>query len=193
MFITSIQILFLLGAVMEFSFAATSIDPYGNGTEDGPTTATPVPYNVQIPPLDTPWIHLVGRNSWPDHPRPQLKRQRWQSLNGIWTFQPAGNITSVTETDIPLAPLQQETLIPSCIESALSGLQILDTMSMWFATTFEVPPGWDDQHVLLNFEAVDYESTIFVNGIQVSFHRGGYSRNKIDVTDFLWFDGPNDL
>lgn len=188
-----LQALVLLVAVTRSSLAAVSIGAFDNSRRNGSATATPVPYQVQVPPLDTPWTHQVGRNPWPAHPRPQLKRQRWQSLNGIWTFQSAGNITSVTENDVPPAPLRQETLIPSCIESALSGLQVLDTMSMWFATKFEVPPAWEDQHVLLNLEAVDYESTIFINGIRASFHRGGYSRNTIDVTDFVRFDGPNDL
>lgn len=185
--------LLLLVTVVKYTLAATSFAPFANNTRHSPANTTAVPYKVQVPPLDTPWTHLAGQNPWPDHPRPQLKRQRWQSLNGIWTFQSAGNMTSVSETDVPLAPLEQETLIPSCIESALSGLQILDTMSMWFATTFEIPPAWEDQHVLLNLEAVDYESTIFINGIQASFHRGGYSRNTIDITDLIQFDEPNDL
>ncbi|ROV96573.1 hypothetical protein VMCG_07789 [Cytospora schulzeri] len=172
---------------------AMSIGPFSNITRNSSATTSTVPYRLRIPPLDTPWTQLVGRNPWPDHPRPQLKRQRWQSLNGIWTFQSAGNVTSVAETDIPLPPLQYETLIPSCIESAISGLQSLDTTAMWFATTFEVPSGWDGQNIMLNFEAVDYESTIFINGIQASLHRGGYSRNTIDVTKLVRLDGTNDL
>ncbi|UKZ47693.1 hypothetical protein TrVGV298_001919 [Trichoderma virens] len=51
---------------------------------------SPVPYKVQTPPLDTEWTYKVGTNPWPEHPRPQLQRDAWQSLNGIWTFQPAG-------------------------------------------------------------------------------------------------------
>lgn len=115
------------------------------------------------------------------------------SLNGIWTYQSAGNAINVTEDDIPKAPLKYETLIPSCIESAISGLQELNTTSMWFATTFEVPSNWRDQNVLVNFEAVDYESTIFVNGKQVSVHRGGYSRNTVDLSDVIRINKKNEL
>ncbi|ROV90410.1 hypothetical protein VSDG_08463 [Cytospora chrysosperma] len=191
MFTPVLLSLWLLTAVMKCSLAV-SIPSFSNTTRNAATAAT-VPYQLQVPPLDTPWTNLVGLNPWPDHPRPQLKRERWQSLNGIWTYQSAGNVTSVTDADIPVAPFQYETLIPSCIESAISGLQVLDVSSMWFATTFDVPLGWGNQSVLLNFEAVDYESTIFINGIQASFHRGGYSRNTIDITNLVRTNGTNDL
>lgn len=151
-----------------------------------------MPYQLQTPPLDTPWTDQVGLNPWPEHPRPQLKRDDWVTLNGIWTYQGAGNATE--PGDVPCAPLQYETLIPSCIESAISGLQVLDTAAMWFATTFNVPSGWDSsRNVLLNFEAVDYEATVYVNGQEVSFHRGGYFRNTIDVTSYLSPNGTNEL
>lgn len=170
---------------------AAQSPPFSNGSCTG-SPSTPVPYQLQTPPLDTPWTDQVGLNPWPEHPRPQLKREDWVSLNGIWTYQSAGNATEVT--DVPCAPLQYETLIPSCIESAISGLQVLDTSAMWFATTFRVPPGWDSSRsVLLNFEAVDYEATVYVNGQQVSFYRGGYFRNTIDVTSYLSSNGTNEL
>lgn len=171
--------------------AAAQSSPIGNSSCTG-SPSTPVPYQLQTPPLDTPWTDQVGLNPWPEHPRPQLKRDDWVSLNGIWTYQSAGNATNVT--DVPCAPLQYETLIPSCIESAISGLQVLDTSAMWFATTFQVPAGWDSSRsVLLNFEAVDYEATVYVNGQQVGFHRGGYFRNTIDVTPYLSTNGTNEL
>ncbi|KUI66286.1 Beta-galactosidase [Cytospora mali] len=193
------QTLWLLIAIAKYSLA-TSTASFGNttiiperGGHNTSTVASTVPYKLQVPPLDTPWTHQVGLNPWPEHPRPQLKRDRWLSLNGIWTYQSAGDATSVTEADIPTSPLKYETLIPSCIESAISGLQVLNTTAMWFATTFEIPLSWDDQNVLLNFEAVDYESTVFINGILAGFHRGGYSRNTIDVTDLVQMGGTNEV
>lgn len=185
------QLLWPLVAVAKDSLAM-STTTFGNATRNSTSTTT-APYKLQIPPLDTPWTNQVGLNPWPEHPRPQLKRERWRSLNGIWMYQSAGNATSATETDIPLTPFCQETLIPSCIESAISGLQVLDTTAMWFGRTFEVPPEWGDRNVLLNFEAVDYEATIFINGIRASFHRGGYSRNTIDITRLVRLEGTNDL
>lgn len=62
----------------------------------------------------------------------------------------------------------------------------------WFRTTFKVPSGWSGQNVLLNFGAIDYEATVFVNGQQAGFNRGGYFRFAVDVTKYLQ-SGPNEL
>lgn len=48
-----------------------------------------------------------------------------------------------------------------------------------------MPQEWTGDRVLLNFGAVDYEATIFVNGHNVSLHRGGYTAFAVDVTDSL--------
>ncbi len=139
----------------------------------------PVPYKVQTPPLDTDWTYEVGTNPWPEHPRPQLQRDTWQSLNGIWTYRSA---SADGATDPPSGPLDRETMIPSCIESGLSGLQELNVTNMWFARDFKVPRSWSGKSIMLNFEAVDYQATVFVNGVKVGTNTGGYFRFSIDVT-----------
>lgn len=151
-----------------------------------PTATNAVPYQLQVPPLDTPWTDQVGLNPWPEHPRPQLKRENWLTLNGIWTWESVGNTNDTSGVGAPPAgPLGQEILVPSCIESAISGLQDLNTTQMWYETTFEVPSGWGNQNVLLNFEAVDYEHTVYIDGQQAGFFRGGYFRHTLDITQYL--------
>ncbi|KAK0662848.1 hypothetical protein DIS24_g1767 [Lasiodiplodia hormozganensis] len=156
------------------------------------STGAATPYQIQRPPLDTPWTGEVGTNPWPEHPRPQLQREAWKNLNGIWTYQAAAAFAPEIPA-LPSTPLNQEVLIPSCIESGLSGIQDLNTTNMWFATTFTVPRDWRGQNLLLNFEAVDYEATVFINGQAAGFHRGGYFRFTIDATKYVNFNGTNEL
>ena len=164
----------------------------GSGGGGDASAQTPVPYRPLAPLLDTPWTDKVGTDPWPQHPRPLLYRDQWQTLNGIWTFQPAGGSGDLANP--PAAPLDQEVLVPSCIESGLSGIMVSGLMHMWYATKFTVPSEWlEDQRVLLNFEAVDYEATVFLNGEQVGFHRGGYFRFTMDITDNVRLDGDNEL
>lgn len=177
--------------------SALSISPaaaqyYPNTTTTAPAGAAATPYQVQTPPLDTPWTYEVGTDPWPQYPRPQLRREAWKNLNGIWTFEPAPAFAAEVPA-VPSAPLAQEVLIPSCIESGLSGVQDLNTTNMWFATSFTVPSDWCGQSVLLNFEAVDYEATVFINGQQAGFHRGGYFRFTVDATQYVNFNGTNQL
>ena len=75
-------------------------------------------YAVKTPSLTTDWTYTVGTNPWPEYPRPQLARSDWQSLNGIWTYQ---NTTSLDGAPPFNQTLQNEVLVPSCLESGLSG------------------------------------------------------------------------
>jgi hypothetical protein len=177
----------------ETSLSASTLTKFPNATATTALDSTPtaIPYSVKTPPLDTPWTKKVGIHPWPEYPRPQLRRDSWKNLNGIWTYQPG---TGDGDADNPPSgSLAQEVLIPSCIESALSGIQELNVTDMWFATTFSVPKSWSKQSVLLNFEAVDYEATVFINGVKAGFHRGGYFRFTIDATELVKFDEENSL
>ncbi|GAB7360559.1 hypothetical protein MBLNU230_g0444t1 [Neophaeotheca triangularis] len=151
---------------------------------------TAIPYSVQQPPLDTPWTYSVGTNPWPEYPRPQLQRSKWQSLNGIWTYQNASSLDSAPPFGQTLA---NEVLVPSCLESGLSGIQGRDTTFSWFAREFEVPGEWAGDAVLLNFAAVDYEATVYLDGQQVAFHRGGYFAFVVDITDYVSAGGSHEL
>lgn len=158
----------------------------GNGTA--------TPYNVKEPPLTTPWTYNVGTDPWTEYPRPQRQRRQWKSLNGIWTYQNASSLDAVHAPPVGQT-LSHEVLVPSCLESGLSGIQGNRTIYSWFATQFTVPPDWTaaSQRIQLNFGAVDYEATIFINGQMANFHRGGYFEFSVDATPFLSPGGTNEL
>jgi beta-galactosidase/beta-glucuronidase len=149
-------------------------------------------YEVKTPHLTTPWTYEVGTNPWPQYPRPQLQRSDWKTLNGIWTYRNASSLNDVNSPPFNQT-LDSEVLIPSCLESSLSGIQGNFTLYSWFSTRFTVPSNWTSGNkVLLNFGAVDYETTVFINGQNASFHRGGYFAFTVDVTPYL-SSGSNEL
>jgi beta-galactosidase/beta-glucuronidase len=64
----------------------------------------------------------------------------------------------------------------------------------WYQTSFDIPSAWPSANkVLLNFGAVDYEATIYVNGQKVGSHTGGYFEFSFDVTNYLSANGTNEL
>jgi hypothetical protein len=77
-------------------------------------------YAVKQPPLTTPWTDKVGTKPWPEYPRPLLQRSDWKNLNGVWKYQNASDINAVQSPPFG-QDLAQEVLIPSCLESGLSG------------------------------------------------------------------------
>ena len=77
-------------------------------------------YAIKTPPLTTPWTDQVGTNPWPEYPRPQLQRAEWLNLNGIWTYQNASSLDALSTPPFNQT-LPNEVLVPSCLESGLSG------------------------------------------------------------------------
>ncbi|WP_394618574.1 AbfB domain-containing protein [Lentzea sp. JNUCC 0626] len=145
----------------------------------------------KTPPLSTPWTSQVSTtNPLPEYPRPQMTRPEWQSLNGEWEFlnpatDGAGNVNRYAAPPLGQT-LPERVLVPYPIESALSGIMRNDNRDlMFYRRTFTVPPNWNGRRVQLHFGAVDYEATVWVNGTQVTTHKGGYDRFEVDVTPQL--------
>ncbi|MGH3759503.1 LamG-like jellyroll fold domain-containing protein [Actinophytocola sp.] len=155
-------------------------------------TADPV-WQPGTPPLSTPWTDQVGPdNALPEYPRPQLTRERWRNLNGVWEFAAADDLTTP-----PVGQsLGERILVPYPIESALSGIQRSEDR-MWYRRTFDVPARWKagkaSERLVLHVGAVDYDATVWVNGTRVTTHRGGYDKFSVDITDALTGRGPQEL
>lgn len=134
-------------------------------------------------PLMTRWAKDVSpANVHPEYPRPQMVRKEWKNLNGLWQFASADEVK-----DAPIGKdLSGQILVPFCMESALSGVGKHHDKS-WYRRTFDVPKAWRDggKRVLLHFGAVDYESTVWVNGKELGKHIGGYDAFSYDITDSL--------
>jgi hypothetical protein len=144
------------------------------------------------PPLSTRWTALVGpNNALPEYPRPQLSREKWLNLNGLWGY--TGGPAKAGSTALPPeSDYREQILVPFPTESALSGIQRHDDQ-MWYRKVFEIPRDWDSQHVLLHFGAVDQIATVWVNKKQVARHEGGYTEFSADVTSALRPSGPQEL
>ncbi|EUC44022.1 glycoside hydrolase family 2 protein [Bipolaris oryzae ATCC 44560] len=149
-------------------------------------------YQIGFTPLKTEWTDTVGTSPWPEYPRPRLQRPDWKNLNGVWRYQ---NTQNGSDASPPFGQrLEKAVLVPFCLESALSGVTEKNRIWSWYSTSFEVPSSWPSgNNVVLNFGAVDYEATIFVNGQKAGFHRGGYFEFSVDVTSYLNANGTNEL
>ena len=127
----------------------------------------------------------------PEYPRPQMVREAWCSLNGVWEFEiDAGR--SGRERGLPVADhLTRSILVPFCPESELSGIGYKDFMpAVWYRREFTVPEAWAGQRVLVHFGAVDYDAEVWINGQSAGTHRGGYASFSLEITPFLR-DGAN--
>jgi len=141
-------------------------------------------------PLATRWAKDVSPDkAWPEYPRPQMVRKDWQNLNGLWDYA----ITA--KEDAQPKDWEGKILVPFPIESALSGVmkRVDEKQRLWYRRTFDVPAAWKGKRVLLHFEAVDWETTVTLNGKELGTHRGGYDPFSFDITDALKADGAQEL
>jgi len=136
------------------------------------------------------------------YPRPQLRREAWTSLDGTWQF-------AIDEHAIWSRPDEviwdRSIRVPFSPETRASGVAHTGFFrSCWYRRRFARPDIAPGHKVLLNFGAVDYEATVWINNQFVGRHQGGYTRFTFDVTPFLTaaaeqeivvlaYDDPQDL
>ncbi len=140
--------------------------------------------------IKTLWAGKVDpSNPLPEYPRPQMVREQWKNLNGLWDYAvlPKGSyIPSSYDGTI---------LVPFAIESSLSGVmkKVGENKELWYHRIFTVPAEWKNKKILLHFGAVDWKADIWVNGIKAGSHSGGYTPFAVDITSCLTKTGDQDI
>ena len=131
--------------------------------------------------IKTPWASEIDpENVHPEYPRPQMVRENWENLNGLWDY-------AITDLNATPNAADGEILVPFAVESSLSGVgrRITKENMLWYAREFTVPSEWNGQNIILHFGAVDWKAEVFVNGEYVGEHKGGYDPFSFDITSYL--------
>ena len=120
------------------------------------------------------------------HPRPQLARSRWLSLDGWWDFAFDDQDRGLSEgwqdgRDLPL-----RILVPFPYQSAKSGIGTTEIHEIvWYHRRFTPPPEWTFDDLLLHFGAVDYSTEVWVNGRMAGRNRGGHVPFSFNIAPYL--------
>lgn len=121
-----------------------------------------------------------------EYPRPQLMRDEWINLNGEWEFEIDNSVSGKEKEFYNRKSLDSKIIVPFCPESKLSGIGNKDFMyCVWYRKDIAIPETWKNKKVILNFGAVDYKTTVYVNGEEAGTHCGGYTSFSFDITKHL--------
>ena len=140
--------------------------------------------------LATPWMDKIDyERVLPEYPRPQMVREEWRNLNGLWDFAllPGDEERPRRYSD--------KILVPFPVESALSGVScsVSEKERMWYRLKFDIPSSWRNRRILLHFGAVDWEATVYINGREMEHHAGGYDGFSVDITSALKPDPAQEI
>lgn len=120
------------------------------------------------------------------HPRPQLQRARWRSLDGTWQFAFDDDERWTTPEQVVF---DRQIIVPYPPESGASGIAERGFHPVcWYRTVVDLERadrGSRGARVLLHFGAVDYAARVWVNGVLVVEHEGGHTPFSADITDAL--------
>lgn len=128
--------------------------------------------------MKTPWTDSVDRLApLPEYPRPQMVRGNWLSLNGPWEYAISAGGSFPAEYDGTIT-------VPFSPETELSGVgrTLHKGEFLWYRREISLPECFSERHVLLHFGAVDQTADVWVNGLKVMEHVGGYLPFEGDVT-----------
>ncbi len=120
-----------------------------------------------------------------------MERSDWICLNGQWDFSidPRAEV-SLPEHVVWNAKIQ----VPFSPETPASGIGNTGFFCVvWYHRSFDLPELGDGKRLLLHFGAVDYSATVWVNGVQVCTHDGGYTPFSVDITEVLRQGVPQEI
>ena len=114
-----------------------------------------------------------------EYPRMWMQRDSYTNLNGVWEYQ----ITALRAA--PVQNAWKKINVPFALGTKLSGApEILQPdQALWYRKQFSYQPSI--MHTWLNFEAVDQKCTVYMNGIEIGSHEGGYTPFSFDVSSTI--------
>ena len=131
--------------------------------------------------------HWLFQERW-GHPRPDKARPQWLDLTGEWSFDldPWRKGLGRGWQHNP-GLLKKHIQVPFPVESPLSGVETHPGLSaFWYGRWMAPPTGWQGRgRVLLHFGAVDATTQVFLNGVSLGSHTGGFSPFSFDITRHL--------
>ena len=117
-----------------------------------------------------------------EYPRPQFRRESWQSLNGEWEFGFGEKQSFDRKINVPFS-YQWEA-------SGINDKAVYNVVL--YRRKFKIEKQNKGKRALLCFNAADYETDVWVNDNHVITHTGGFTPFNADITDYLK-DGENQI
>lgn len=115
-----------------------------------------------------------------EYPRPQFVRNSFINLNGKWACE-------FTRSDEIPQNFSREIIVPFSPETPLSGVgrMLMPDEYLHYKKEFDIAPDFNKGRVFIHFGAVDQIATVYLNGVKIGTHSGGYTPFSFEITDCI--------
>ena len=115
-----------------------------------------------------------------EYPRPQLVRESYMYLNGLWDFE-------ISKSSKLPVNYSLNILVPYCVESVLSGVNKLveEDDYLYYRKIVEFDKKFIKDKVLLHIDAVDQIAKVYVNNHLAAESHNGYLPLIVDIKPYL--------
>ena len=125
------------------------------------------------------------------YPKTTLTRRRI-SMDGMWKFHLDERSVGESEGWIDGIPGEEMIPVPASFQDFYTEKDIREyTGDFWYETDFFVPGEWEGREILLRFGAATHRASVYVNGILITEHEGGFLPFSAKVTTVVRYDSYN--
>ena len=125
------------------------------------------------------------------YPKTTLTRRRI-TMDGMWKFHLDERSVGENEGWIDGIPGEEMIPVPASFQDFYTEKDIREyTGDFWYETDFFVPGEWEGREILLRFGAATHRASVYVNGILITEHEGGFLPFSAKVTTVVRYDSYN--
>lgn len=125
------------------------------------------------------------------YPKTTLTRRRI-SMDGMWKFCLDEKAVGEKEGWMDGIPGEEMIPVPASFQDFYTEKDIREyTGDFWYETDFFVPGEWEGREILLRFGAATHRASVYVNGILITEHEGGFLPFSAKVTTVVRYDSYN--
>ena len=129
----------------------------------------------------------------PEHPRPDFERTTWINLNGAWEFEfDSLNVGIEKKWQNGKTDFSKKITVPFPWGSPLSGVKN-EADYAWYKRPITIPKSWEKQRIFLTIGASDWETSVWLDGVLLGKHQGGYTPFSFELTDQVKYDALQNL
>lgn len=122
------------------------------------------------------------------------KSRRVLDLNGMWSFKFDPDSIGQEKNWSSGLPSSELMPVPASFSDFFTDKDSREyTGDFWYETEFVVPGEWEGKEIGIRFGCATHRATVFINGVKIGFHEGGFLPFTVNITANARYNESNRL